>query len=134
MKHLFMLSRQWLTAFMRCQNGLVFLMRYHPQEDHARQTLSPSQLSQQLRQEATLLLAPRRASTGMVLGAMASMGVVALYQMGLIRHLPDPPLSHFDADRVDASQEAYAHLASPDAPLALASFAVTLLLTTMGGA
>ena len=67
------------------------------------------------------------------LAALGSMGVITLYQMGLIHHLPEPPLPGLDADRVDASGEAYARLDMPDAPLGLGSYAVTLGLAALGG-
>lgn len=67
-----------------------------------------------------------------MLGASATMGVVALYQFGLLRHLPDPPGSVFASDRVDASGEAYAVGRTPDAALALISYGVTLMLIGMG--
>lgn len=40
-------------------------------------------------------------------GAMGSLGMVAAYQLGLLRHLPDPPLGPFESDRVDASGGSY---------------------------
>ena len=42
-----------------------------------------------------------------LLAAAGSMGLIALYQMGIIRHLPEPPFPMLDADKVDASSEAY---------------------------
>ena len=61
------------------------------------------------------------------------MGVIALYQMGLLKHLPEPPLPIFDADRVDASEEAYKRFSTPDAILGLGSYAATMGLAAMGG-
>lgn len=68
----------------------------------------------------------------MALSAAGSMGVVSAYQMGLLKHLPEPPLPRLDADRVDASGEAYQYLKTPDATLGLASYAATLVLAGMG--
>ena len=62
------------------------------------------------------------------------MGVVAAYQNGLLRHLPEAALTVFDADRVDASGEAYEVLKTPDAALGLASYALTLVLAGAGTA
>lgn len=76
----------------------------------------------------------RRTQMGASLVAMGSLAVVALYQMGLIKHLPDPPLPGFDADTVHSSAEAYALLAVPDAVLGLTSYAVTATLAAMGDA
>jgi hypothetical protein len=44
---------------------------------------------------------------GLSLAALGSMGFIFLYQLGLIKHLPEPPLPGFNADKVDASSEAY---------------------------
>ena len=61
------------------------------------------------------------------------MGFIALYQLGLIRHLPDPPLPMMNADRVDGSAEAYERFRIPDAILGFGSYAVTMALAAMGG-
>ena len=74
----------------------------------------------------------RRRVGAMALSAAGSMGVVAAYQMGLLKHLPEPPLAALDADKVDASGEAYQYLKTPDAALGLASYAATLVLAGMG--
>jgi len=68
----------------------------------------------------------------MALSAAGSMGVVAAYQMGLVKHLPEPPMAILDADKVDASGEAYQYLKTPDAALGLVSYAITLVLAGMG--
>jgi uncharacterized membrane protein len=65
--------------------------------------------------------------------ASASMALITLYQTGIIKHLPEPPLPFLDADRVDASAEAYAKFDAPDAALGLASYAMTTVLAAMGG-
>lgn len=62
------------------------------------------------------------------------MGLVAAYQAGLLRRVPEPPLRLFDADHVDASAEAYQYLKVPDAALGLVSYATTLALATAGNA
>lgn len=74
----------------------------------------------------------RRRVGAMALAASGSMGVVAAYQMGLVGHLPEPPLPFLDADKVDASGEAYQYLKTPDAALGLVSYATTLVLAGMG--
>lgn len=56
---------------------------------------------------------------------------VATYQLGLVRHLPGPPGRLFDADRVDASGEAYRFLKTPDAAIGLVSYAATLVMAGM---
>lgn len=61
------------------------------------------------------------------------MGLIALYQMGVIRHLPEPALPGLDGEKVDASDEAYSHLQMGDAFLGLGSYAATMGLAAMGG-
>lgn len=48
----------------------------------------------------------RRAAMGASLLGMASMIAVALYQIGAVRHLPDPPVDGFDADYVNDPERA----------------------------
>ena len=94
--------------------------------------MHPEQLSEQLRHDTGSFLEHRRGIVGLALGAAASMGVIALYQMGILKHLPEPPLPGLDADKVDASGEAYEKLATPDALLGLGSYAATAILAGMG--
>lgn len=54
------------------------------------------------------------------------MGRIALYQSGIIRRLPDLPLPLMDADKIDASEEAYAHCEIGDAFIGLGSYAATM--------
>ncbi len=91
-------------------------------------------VSDALRRQDDDFLVRRRRVSGLTLGAMSSLGMVAAYQLGLLRHLPDPPWGPFDSDRVDASGEAYQYLKTPDATLGLASYAATLVLAGMGSA
>lgn len=89
-------------------------------------------VSDALRREAGALLDHRRRTAGWTLTSMAALGAVAAYQFGLLRHLPEPPLPILDADRADASGEAYEVLKTPDAALGLASAAITLVLAGKG--
>lgn len=91
-------------------------------------------VSDALRRGAGSFLDHRRRAAAFTLGSMAALGAVAAYQFGLVRHLPEPPIPLLDADRVDASGEAYQQLKTPDAALGLASAAVTLVLAGMGDA
>lgn len=91
-------------------------------------------VSDDLRRRAGPFLDRRRRVAALSLGASAAMGLVAAYQNGLLRHLPEPALTLFDADRVDASGEAYEVLKTPDAALGLASYALTLVLAGAGTA
>lgn len=75
----------------------------------------------------------RRGIVALSLVSSAAMGVIALYQTGIIEHLPDLPLPRADADTVDASAEAYSRFDTPDAVLGLGSYAATMALAAMGG-
>jgi uncharacterized membrane protein len=103
-------------------------------KSHAVMTKDPTALSWALREGQTPDLNRRRQVVGLSLVAAAAMGVVSLYQMGLVRKPPEPPLRHFDAAKVSGSAQGYAVLEMPDAPLALMSYATTLTLAAMGGA
>ena len=74
----------------------------------------------------------RRAVVGLSLVGMASMAATSLLQIGVIRHLPDPPLKGFNSDKVNLSREAFP-LGIPDGTLALTSFALNLPLAGYGG-
>ena len=93
-----------------------------------------ARVSEDLRTGTGVFLSRRRRVAALSLLASAAMGVLAAYQNGLIRHLPEPPLPLLDADRVDASAEAYEPLKTPDAALGLASYALTLALAGAGTA
>lgn len=95
--------------------------------------MNPTVLSHELRCETGGSLVQRRAIVGLSLVAAGSMGIIALYQMGILKHLPEPPLPKLDADKVDASEEAYAHLQTPDAVLGFGSYATTMALAAAGG-
>lgn len=88
--------------------------------------------SDALRRGSGALLRRRRKGVGLALAAATSLGIVALYQTGLIRHLPDPPLGPWDSDSVDATGPAYQFLTTPDALLGLGSYAATAALIAMG--
>ncbi len=94
---------------------------------------SARHLSHELRTGGGAHLERRRKMTALALISIGSMGVIALYQLGLIPHLPEPPLPLLDADKVDAAPGAYAKLKSPDAALGLVSYATTLALIAAGG-
>jgi uncharacterized membrane protein len=95
--------------------------------------MKPDELSRQLREGSGPFLARRRGVVGLSLAAAGAMGLIALYQTGIIAHLPEPSLPRLDADKVDAAAEAYAYLAVPDGVLGLGSYAATMGLAAMGG-
>lgn len=121
----------WQT---HCKNKHMTRVEIHgetrrrtPMTDQARER------SEALRRGAGDYLQQRRDIVGLSLIASAAMGLITLYQMGIIRHLPEPPLRRLDADEIDAAPEAYALLRTPDAALGLASYAATTVLGAMGG-
>jgi len=63
---------------------------------------------------------------------MGAMTAVSLFQTGIIKHLPDPPLKDFDSDKVNSSDTAYA-LGVPDGTLSLASLAANIPIAAFGG-
>ncbi len=95
--------------------------------------MRPAQLSKELRTGHGDFLEERRGVIALSLTAIGCMGLIALYQTGIIRRLPDLPLPMMDADKVDRSDEAYAKLSMPDAFLGLGSYAATMGLAAMGG-
>lgn len=90
------------------------------------------QVRDDLRHGTGLTIECRRGIVGLSLFSSAILGGIALYQVGLLKRLPDPPLPGFDAGRINGSEEAYSHFETPDALLGLASYAVTACLAAMG--
>ena len=84
-----------------------------------------------LRNDARKSLQRRRGIFGLLLTATASMSVVASYQLGMIKRLPDP-LPGFDSSKVTSSAKAYALLETPDAVLAIGSYAASMALVAAG--
>lgn len=95
--------------------------------------MNARQLSHELREETSSDLTRRRWIVGLSVAGVAAGIAVTLYQTGIIKHLPDPPLPFLDSDRVDASDYAYSRMYSPDAPIMITSYGITTLLATMGG-
>ena len=94
---------------------------------------TPSSLSRDLRLRSNSDLRRRRWIVGLSLFGVAIGQVVALYQTGILRRLPDPPVGPFDSERVNASDYAYKRLQMPDAFLMVATYAVTAALAAAGG-
>lgn len=67
----------------------------------------PETLRHTLRDTNAPELLLRRAIIGASLVGMASMAIIALFQGGFIKHLPDPPIKGFDSDKVNSSDTAY---------------------------
>lgn len=75
----------------------------------------------------------RRAIIGVSLLGAAAMAVVALFQTGIVDHLPDPPLDGFDSDDVTSSDVGYA-IGGADAAFSMASLAVNVPIAAYGTA
>jgi hypothetical protein len=97
-------------------------------------TPDPKALSEELRTSRHPHLRRRRQVIALSFAAAGAMQVVALYQSGILRKMPEPDLPRLDADRVDASREAYRILSVGDGFLGLASYATTALLAAAGPA
>ncbi len=95
--------------------------------------ITPAQLSRDLRKATTPDLARRRWIIGLSIVNAGIGALVGAYQTGIVRHLPDPPVGPFDADRVDASDYGYKRLSTPDGLLMMTTFSVTAVLAAMGG-
>jgi len=79
---------------------------------------------------ATALPAPRAAAIVACGVALASLAPVALHQLGVVAHLPDPPGGLFDSDGITESKAAHPFRV-PDGLLGLASYAATMALLLM---
>lgn len=96
--------------------------------------LEPSRLSRELREGTSPDLTRRRAGIALSLAGAVIGGVVAAYQTGLIKHLPDVlPGRVWDAEKVDASDYAYQNLQQPDAPMMLVNYGLTAMALAAGG-
>ena len=91
------------------------------------------ELSTELRNDHSPHMRNRRAIAALSLLAAAPLGVVALWQLGVISKLPEPPLKWFDAEKVNGAPQAYDKLAMPDAILGIGSLAATMALAGIGG-
>lgn len=95
--------------------------------------MTPSRLSHELREEHNADLARRRWVVGLSIAGVAMGQIITLYQLGILKRLPDPPLPIFDSSKIDASDDAYRHFLSPDGPMMMVSYAVTAWLASAGG-
>jgi hypothetical protein len=95
-------------------------------------TENPGELSQDLRTTNNQWMHRRRQIVLLSMLSATCMGVVAAYQIGLLRRVPEPRLPMLDADKVDASPEAYEKLSTGDAFLGFVSYGTTMLLAAMG--
>jgi hypothetical protein len=93
---------------------------------------SADRLRRDLREGDDALLNHRRGIVGLSIFSATVLGGIALFQIGTLKRLPNPPGAAFDADAVNASPEAYSHLDTPDALLGMANAALTACLAGAG--
>lgn len=94
--------------------------------------LDPQMIRDDLQTGRSVGLRCRRAITALSLVGMFSMAIVSLYQMGRLRHLPDPPMGRFHSDKVNASFRAYQY-GVPDGTVAMTAHALNVVLAAFGG-
>ncbi len=95
-------------------------------------SITPDELGRELREGYSPFLKRRRGIIGLCFFSCGVLGAVALYQIGILKKLPEPQGRAFDTAKVNGSGQAYSILATPDAFLGLASYAVTAALVGMG--
>jgi uncharacterized membrane protein len=95
--------------------------------------MKPAELRDELREGRSPALRNRRAIASLALGASVPLAYIALWQLGAVRKIREPKLPHFDAEKVNGSEQAYARFGVPDAFLGVASYAATATLAAMGG-
>ena len=93
---------------------------------------NPEELGRELRGGSGAFLQRRRQIIGLTFFSSSVLGLIALYQMGVLKTLPSPRWPGFDAEKVHSSAQGYSMLATPDALLGLASYGVTACLAGMG--
>jgi uncharacterized membrane protein len=89
-------------------------------------------LREELRHGRSAELARRRAIATLAAVGLVDFAAISLYQLGVIRHLPDPPGRLFDSDAVNGSRAAYAH-GVPDGTTGALLYALELVLASAGG-
>ena len=93
--------------------------------------MSPDEVRREFREGNTEDLRRRRKIIGLSILGLGIAAAASLLQTGVIKHLPDPPLGNFDADKVMTSDEAY-QFGIPDAAIALTGFAANVPLAAWG--
>ncbi|HEX8552594.1 MAG TPA: vitamin K epoxide reductase family protein [Abditibacteriaceae bacterium] len=95
--------------------------------------MTPRELSEELRNGQSDDLRRRRWILGLSLVGCAMGQIVSLYQTGIVKRLPDPPLPLIDSNKVDASDYAYKRFRTPDALMMISSYATTAWLAGADG-
>jgi uncharacterized membrane protein len=94
--------------------------------------MKPSELSKELRESQSPEMKARRTLIALSLLGVGIGKFVTLYQTGIIKKLPDPPIPIFDSNKVNASDYAYKRFATPDAALMIITYATTAWLASAG--
>ena len=94
--------------------------------------LTPEELGTALREDDAPFLKNRRWVVGLALFNILAMSAISLYQMGILKSVPEVHLPGEDADKINGSAQAYEILQTPDAVLAIGSYAATAALAAMG--
>ena len=89
-------------------------------------------VSDALRRGSGGFLEQRRRMALLQTASAAALAIVGLYQFGVLRSVPEPPLPGLGADAVDAAGQAYVLGMTPDSALGIASAGVSLVLAGMG--
>ena len=98
-------------------------------------TVPPAELSRELREAESPHMKRRRQGIALSFAGAFIGAVVAAYQTGLLKRLPDiMPGEVFDAEKVDASDYAYERLQTADGLLMLNTYGLTAALIGAGGA
>lgn len=92
----------------------------------SKQALSPVK---KIRKRSGRAAASRREIALLSVIGLVDFVPISLYQLGIIRHLPDLPGELFDSDYVNASKEAQV-AGLPDGPVSLLMYAANLVLVT----
>jgi uncharacterized membrane protein len=95
--------------------------------------MHPQALRRSIQESDSPEMGSRRTIVGVSLIGITSMAIVSLYQMGAVKHLPDPPVRrpHFHSDKVNASTEAFGY-GMPDGPLTIGAHAANIMLAAAG--
>lgn len=109
---------------MNAPQRLMSLIKLNPEE--------AQELSADLRTNDSGHMRRRRWVIGLSMLAEASLGLIALYQTGIIKHLPEPDWPYMNSEKVDASPAAYQRFSVADGILGMASYAATMSLAAAG--
>jgi uncharacterized membrane protein len=88
-------------------------------------------LIDEMRNDNSEAVVNRRKIAALATAGLVDFSYISLFQMGFIRHMPDPPGEIFHSDKVNSSRDAVL-LRIPDAPISLFMYAATILLATAG--